>query len=116
MRRRTFMLASAAAVLGRAAYGQSGGEMANSAACRAGLVWQPMVPASPDIPALNGHTDTMLDIVGRLGSKIDLAIFTEGNHFPALLGGPILDAFRTRTRSGNSAVDNTSSSSPCRNG
>lgn len=106
MRRRTFMLASAAAVLGRPVYGQSGGEVANSAACRAGLVWQPMVPASPDIPALNGHTDTMLDIVGRLGSKIDLAIFTEGNHFPALLGGPILDAFRTRTRSGNSAVDN----------
>jgi hypothetical protein len=65
-----------------------------------------MVAASPDIPALNGHTDTMLDIVGRLGSKIDLAIFTEGNHFPALLGSTILDAFRTRTRSENSAVDN----------
>jgi hypothetical protein len=101
------MMASAAAVLGRAGYGQAAGAVANSAAaCRIGLVWQPMIAASPDIPALNGHTDTMLDIVGRLGSKIDLAIFTEGNHFPALLGSTILDAFRTRTRSENNAVDN----------
>src|SRR5262249_53692336 len=64
------------------------------------------VPARTDIPALNGHTDTVPDIVGRLGSQIDLAIFTEGNHFPALLGGGIIDAFRTRARSEGAAVDN----------
>ncbi len=54
-----------------------------------------MVPPHPGVPSLNGHTDTVPDIVGRLGTPIDLAIFTEGNHFPALLGGEIIEPFRT---------------------
>jgi accessory colonization factor AcfC len=54
------------------------------------------VPA--DAPALDGHTDTVPDIVGRLGASIGLAIFTEGNHFPALLGGEIIEPFRTWSR------------------
>jgi hypothetical protein len=36
------------------------------------------------------------DIVGRLGAPIGLAIFTEGNHFPALLGGEIIEPFRAQ--------------------
>lgn len=105
MRRRSFITASVAATaLGPASLSRAYGQSANAAgqpapADRPGLVWQPMVPASPGIPALNGHTDTVPDIVGRLGSPIDLAIFTEGNHFPALFGGGIIDAFRTRMRS-----------------
>jgi hypothetical protein len=35
------------------------------------------------------------DIVGRIGAPIGLAIFTEGNHFPVLLGGEIVEPFRT---------------------
>lgn len=66
--------------------------------CGAGFVWQPMIHAGADIPALNGYTDTIPDIVGRLGSPIDLAIFTEGNHFPALLGGGIIGGFRAWAR------------------
>ena len=58
------------------------------------VVWKTIVPAMPDILALDGHTDTVPDIVGRLGAPIDLAIFTEGNHFPALLGGGIIGGFR----------------------
>jgi hypothetical protein len=50
-----------------------------------------MVPTPANVPALKGHTDTIPDIVGRLGSRIDLAIFAEGNHFPALLGGGIIN-------------------------
>ena len=38
------------------------------------------------------------DIVGRLGSPIGLAILTEGNHFPALLGGEIIEPFRVWAR------------------
>jgi len=57
-----------------------------------------IVPAPADIPALDGHTDTVPDIVGRLGVLIDLAIFTEGNHFPALLGGDIIEPFRIWAR------------------
>jgi ABC-type molybdate transport system substrate-binding protein len=62
------------------------------------LVWKPMVPPHPGVPSLNGHTDTVPDIVGRLGRPIDLAIFTEGNHFPALLGGEIIEPFRAWAR------------------
>ena len=49
-------------------------------------------------PALDGHTDTVPDIVGRLGAPTGLTIFTEGNHFPALLGGEIIDPFRAWAR------------------
>lgn len=58
-----------------------------------------MVPTLPGAPALNGHTDTVPDVVGRLGSPISLAIFTEGNHFPALLGGEIIEPFRIWAKS-----------------
>jgi hypothetical protein len=46
------------------------------------------------LPNLNGYTDTVPDIVGRIGAPIGLAIFTEGNHFPVLLGGEIIETFR----------------------
>lgn len=57
-----------------------------------------MIVVPADAPALDGHTDTVPDIVGRLVASIGLAIFTEGNHFPALLGGEIIEPFRTWTR------------------
>jgi hypothetical protein len=57
-----------------------------------------MIAPHGHIPALNGHTDTIPDIVGRLGSRIDLAIFSEGNHFPALLSGDIINPFRQWAR------------------
>ncbi len=66
--------------------------------CGAGVVWKRLGPAPPDVPALNGYTDTIPDIVGRLGAPISLAIFTEGNHFPALLGGEIVEPFRAWAR------------------
>lgn len=67
-------------------------------ACGVEVVWKPVVPAPADIPAFDGHTDTVPDILGRLGVPIDLAIFTEGNHFPALLGSEIIAPFRVWTR------------------
>jgi hypothetical protein len=62
--------------------------------CGDTVVWKLMAPAASGIPELNGYTDTVPDIVGRLGSPIGLAIFTEGNHFPALLSGEIVEPFR----------------------
>jgi hypothetical protein len=102
LQRRTFIKASAATALlapssGALARGQSDGQPANG--CGTAFVWQQMVPPHADAPALNGHTDTIPDIVGRLGSRIDLAIFSEGNHFPALLGGGMIDAFRSWAKS-----------------
>ena len=59
---------------------------------------------------LDGHTDTVPDILGRLGAAIGLAIFTEGNPFPALLGGEIIEPFRawarTQTPYAGLALDN----------
>jgi Bacterial extracellular solute-binding protein len=62
------------------------------------VVWKRLVVAPAGTPALDGHTDTVPDIVGRLGAPIGLAIFTEGNHFPALLGGEIIEPFRVWAR------------------
>ena len=61
---------------------------------RSNVSWKPIKPVPAGLPAFEGFTDCVPDIVGRLGSRIDLAIFTEGNHFPALLGNEILGPFR----------------------
>jgi hypothetical protein len=97
MHRRTFIRAGAAlSAVTLAAATRARGEPT----CAGGkaLVWRPMISAPADAPALNGHTDTVPDIVGRIGTPVDLAIFTEGNHFPALLGGRIVDRFRDWAR------------------
>ena len=62
------------------------------------VVWQRLAAAPADLPVLDGHTDTVSDIVGRLGAPIGLAIFTEGNHFPALLSSEIIEPFRAWAR------------------
>jgi accessory colonization factor AcfC len=56
----------------------------------------------------NGHTNTVPDILGRLGAPIGLAIFTEGNHFPALLGGEVIEPFRAHAEAAYNglALDN----------
>src|SRR5271155_2542475 len=97
MRRRAFIKNSAATVVSvplaarasrkPATYEPVGG-------CGGAVVWKTMARANADIPQLDGHTDTIPDIVGRLGSPTGLAIFTEGNHFPVLLGGEIIEPFR----------------------
>lgn len=100
MQRRSFIKTTAAATSLLPA-GALAHDQANDAAGRghgAALVWRPMVSPASEFPVLNGHTDTIPDIVGRLGSPIGLAIFTEGNHFPALLGGGIIDGFRAWAR------------------
>jgi hypothetical protein len=93
MQRRTLIMTGAAAPLVGAPVG--GGP---AGGCGDTVVWKPIVPAPVGVPALDGHTDTVPDIVGRLGVPIDLAIFTEGNHFPALLGGDIIEPFRNWAR------------------
>jgi hypothetical protein len=56
------------------------------------LVW-PVVKVQPDIGMFAGHTDTVPDIVGRIGTPPSLAIFTEGNHLMVLLSDDIVGAF-----------------------
>jgi ABC-type molybdate transport system substrate-binding protein len=97
MHRRTFIRASAVAALP----GGISDALARDkpvGGCADAVVWKTMVPPRAGVPALDGHTDTVPDIAGRLCAPIDLAIFTEGNHFPVLLGGEILEPFRAWAR------------------
>jgi ABC-type molybdate transport system substrate-binding protein len=63
------------------------------------VVWKPLLTLPPNAPVLNGFTDTVPDIVGRLGAPIDLSVFSEGNQFPALLGADIIEPFRRWAKS-----------------
>jgi hypothetical protein len=47
----------------------------------------------PGIRSFAGHTDTVPDIVGRIGTPASLVIFTEGNHLMVLLSNDVIDAF-----------------------
>src|SRR3989442_14151929 len=63
------------------------------------LVWPVVAKLPPGIRSFAGHTDTVPDIVGRIGTAPSLAIFTEGNHLMVLLGGDIVGAFPSWAKS-----------------
>ena len=55
------------------------------------LVWPIVTKLRPRIRSFDGHTDTVPDIVGRIGTPPpSLVIFTEGNHLMVLLGDDII--------------------------
>src|SRR3984893_3554685 len=57
------------------------------------LVWPVVTKLQPGIRLFAGHTDTVPDVVGRIGTPPSLAIFSEGNHLMALLSDDIVGAF-----------------------
>jgi hypothetical protein len=57
------------------------------------LVWPVVTKLQPGIRSIDGHTDTVPDIVGRIGIPASLVIFTEGNHLMVLLSEDIVGAF-----------------------
>src|SRR6266849_2991938 len=63
------------------------------------LVWPVVTRLQPGIRSFAGHTDTVPDIVGRIGTPPSLAIFTEGNHLMALLSDDIVGAFPSWAKS-----------------
>jgi hypothetical protein len=63
------------------------------------LVWPVVAKPRPGIRSFDGHTDTVPDIVGRIGTPPDLVIFTEGNHLMVLLSDDIVGAFPAWARS-----------------
>jgi hypothetical protein len=63
------------------------------------LVWPARAKLPSGIRSFNGHTDTVLDVVGRLGAPPSLVIFTEGNHLMVLLSDDILGTFPSWARS-----------------
>jgi Bacterial extracellular solute-binding protein len=63
------------------------------------LVWPVVARLQPSIRAFAGHTDTVPDIVGRIGTPPSLVIFTEGNHMMVLLSDDIVGAFPSWAKS-----------------
>jgi hypothetical protein len=63
------------------------------------LVWPVVAKLPPGIRSFAGHTDTVPDIVGRIGTPASLVIFTEGNHLMVLLSDDIVGAFPSWARS-----------------
>jgi Bacterial extracellular solute-binding protein len=63
------------------------------------LVWPVVTKLPPNIRSFAGHTDTVPDIVGRIGAPPSLVIFTEGNHLMVLLSDDIVGAFPAWARS-----------------
>ena len=57
------------------------------------LVWPVSATLQPGIPSFDGHTDTVPDILGRLGTAPSLVIFSEGNHLMALLSDDVVGGF-----------------------
>jgi hypothetical protein len=63
------------------------------------LVWPALAKLPSGIRSFNGHTDTVLDVAGRIGAPPSLVIFTEGNHLMVLLSDDILGAFPSWAKS-----------------
>src|SRR6266446_3185562 len=63
------------------------------------LVWPVVTKLQPGIRLFAGHTDTVPDIVGRIGTPPGLVIFTEGNHLMVLLSDDIVGAFSSWAKS-----------------
>jgi hypothetical protein len=63
------------------------------------LVWPAFTKLPPGIRAFNGHTDTVLDVVGRIGAPTSLVIVTEGNHLMVWLSHDIVGTFPSWAKS-----------------
>jgi hypothetical protein len=63
------------------------------------LVWPVATKPQPGLRSFAGHTDTVPDVVGRIGTPPSLVIFTEGNHLMVLLSDDIVGAFQPWAKS-----------------
>src|ERR1700752_3640343 len=63
------------------------------------IVWPVVTKPQPSIRSFVGHTDTVPDVVGRIGGPPSLVIFSEGNHLMVLLSDDIVGAFPSWAKS-----------------
>jgi len=102
MKRRAFLGGTLSAVTIGTCTSPSGtatGENASTPRSPEPLVWPVVTKFEPGIRAFAGHTDTVPDIVGRIGTPGSLVIFTEGNHLMVLLSDDIIGAFPSWAKS-----------------
>lgn len=69
------------------------------------LVWPLVTKLPPGLRSIGGHTDTVLDVIGRIGSAPSLVIFTEGNHLMVLSSDDIVGAFPSWAKSQSQYAD-----------
>src|SRR5215470_7466574 len=63
------------------------------------LVWPVVTRQQPGIRSFVGHADTVLDVIGRIGTPPSLVIFTEGNHLMVLSSDDVVGAFPSWAKS-----------------
>jgi hypothetical protein len=63
------------------------------------LVWPIVTKLQPGSRSFDGHADTVLDVIGRIGAPPSLVIFTEGNHLMVLSSDDIVGAFPSWAKS-----------------
>jgi hypothetical protein len=63
------------------------------------LIWPVVTKEQAGIRSFVGHTDTVLDVIGRVGAPPSLVLFTEGNHLMVLSSDDIVGAFPSWARS-----------------
>jgi hypothetical protein len=108
MIRRTFLGGTFSAAAFGTCKAQSLAAIAQNAAVQTTpepLVWPVVTKLQPGIRLFAGHTDTVPDIVGRIGTTPSLVIFTEGNHLMVLLSDDIIGAFPTWAKSQTQYAD-----------
>src|SRR5437016_1001000 len=102
MKRRAFLASTLSAVTLASSNAQSATAVSQCVAAQTPpepLVWPVASKPEPAIRPFAGHTNTVPDIVGRIGTPPSLVIFTEGNHLMALLSEDIIGAFPTWAKS-----------------
>jgi extracellular solute-binding protein len=95
MRRRALL----GGAIGAAIAGRLSAPAAGAQAAPGPLVWPVVTKLPPGVRSFAGHTDTVPDVVGRIGTPAGLVIFTEGNHLMVLLSDDIIGAFPAWARS-----------------
>jgi hypothetical protein len=102
IKRRAFVAGTLSAMTAGSCKAQSARAVAQNAATQMvpePLVWPVVTKLESGIRSFAGHTDTVPDIVGRIGTPPSLVIFTEGNHLMVLLGDEIIGAFPSWAKS-----------------
>jgi hypothetical protein len=108
MKRRAFLGGTFSAVTLGSYGAQSAAPIAQSTTAQTPpepLVWPVVTKLQPGIRSFAGHTDTVPDIVGRIGTTPSLVIFTEGNHLMVLLSEDIVGAFPLWAKSQSQFAD-----------
>jgi hypothetical protein len=108
MKRRAFLGGALGAAIPGSCGTQSARAVAQSTTVRTlpgPLVWPVVTKLQPGIRSFAGHTNTVPDIVGRIGTPPSLVLFTEGNHLMVLLSEDIVGAFPSWARSQSQFAD-----------